>query len=81
MLGDAIQANFVQIEVGRFQTEGKKTFQVDSKSVVACYHFDQRPDLILDEPTNLDLEMIEWLESYFAKENITIYGDARPFSS
>ena len=32
-----------------------------------------RPDLlILDEPTNhLDLEMIEWLESYFAKENIT----------
>ncbi|MBE7693802.1 ATP-binding cassette domain-containing protein, partial [Tenacibaculum finnmarkense] len=30
-----------------------------------------RPDLlILDEPTNhLDLEMIEWLESYFAKEN------------
>jgi ATP-binding cassette subfamily F protein uup len=28
--------------------------------------------LILDEPTNhLDLEMIEWLETYFAKENIT----------
>jgi ATP-binding cassette subfamily F protein uup len=34
-----------------------------------------RPDLlILDEPTNhLDLEMIEWLESYFAKENITLF--------
>lgn len=33
------------------------------------------PDLlILDEPTNhLDLEMIEWLESYFAKENITLF--------
>jgi ATP-binding cassette subfamily F protein uup len=30
--------------------------------------------LILDEPTNhLDLEMIEWLESYFAKENITLF--------
>ena len=33
------------------------------------------PDLlILDEPTNhLDLEMIEWLENYFAKENITLF--------
>lgn len=33
------------------------------------------PDLlILDEPTNhLDLEMIEWLESFFAKENITLF--------
>jgi ATP-binding cassette subfamily F protein uup len=33
-----------------------------------------KPDiLILDEPTNhLDLEMIEWLESYFAKEQITL---------
>jgi ATP-binding cassette subfamily F protein uup len=30
--------------------------------------------LILDEPTNhLDLEMIEWLEAYFAKENITLF--------
>jgi ATP-binding cassette subfamily F protein uup len=35
----------------------------------------KRPDLlILDEPTNhLDLEMIEWLENYFAKENITLF--------
>lgn len=34
-----------------------------------------KPDLlILDEPTNhLDLEMIEWLESYFKKENITLF--------
>jgi ATP-binding cassette subfamily F protein uup len=34
-----------------------------------------RPDLlILDEPTNhLDLEMIEWLEDYFTKENITLF--------
>ncbi|KAG1654384.1 putative ABC transporter ATP-binding protein YfmR [Nymphon striatum] len=30
--------------------------------------------LILDEPTNhLDLEMIEWLELYFAKENMTLF--------
>ncbi|MFT5892227.1 MAG: ATP-binding cassette subfamily F protein uup [Dokdonia sp.] len=34
-----------------------------------------KPDLvILDEPTNhLDLEMIEWLEEYFKKENLTIF--------
>jgi len=34
-----------------------------------------RPDLlILDEPTNhLDLEMIEWLERYFEKENLTLF--------
>ncbi len=34
-----------------------------------------KPDLIiLDEPTNhLDLEMIEWLESFFAKESLTIF--------
>jgi ATP-binding cassette subfamily F protein uup len=34
-----------------------------------------KPDLlILDEPTNhLDLEMIEWLESYFKKQNITLF--------
>jgi ATP-binding cassette subfamily F protein uup len=30
--------------------------------------------LILDEPTNhLDLEMIEWLEEFFAKSNITLF--------
>ncbi|WGH74447.1 ABC-F family ATP-binding cassette domain-containing protein [Tenacibaculum tangerinum] len=34
-----------------------------------------KPDLlILDEPTNhLDLEMIEWLEAFFAKEKITLF--------
>lgn len=33
------------------------------------------PDLlILDEPTNhLDLEMIEWLENFFAKEKLTLF--------
>ena len=33
------------------------------------------PELVfLDEPTNhLDLEMIEWLEDYFAKEKITLF--------
>ncbi|MEM9647688.1 MAG: ABC-F family ATP-binding cassette domain-containing protein [Bacteroidota bacterium] len=35
----------------------------------------KKPELlILDEPTNhLDLEMIEWLEAYFSKENITLF--------
>ena len=34
-----------------------------------------KPDLlVLDEPTNhLDLEMIEWLEEFFAKENMTLF--------
>ncbi|MDA9575777.1 ABC-F family ATP-binding cassette domain-containing protein [Flavobacteriaceae bacterium] len=34
-----------------------------------------KPDLlIMDEPTNhLDLEMIEWLEDFFEKENITLF--------
>ncbi len=34
-----------------------------------------QPDLlVMDEPTNhLDLEMIEWLESFFSKENITLF--------
>lgn len=34
-----------------------------------------RPDLvIMDEPTNhLDLDMIEWLEEFFRKENFTIF--------
>ncbi|MCF4102108.1 ABC-F family ATP-binding cassette domain-containing protein [Gillisia sp. M10.2A] len=34
-----------------------------------------KPDfIILDEPTNhLDLDMIEWLEEYFRKENFTIF--------
>ena len=35
----------------------------------------QKPDfIIMDEPTNhLDLDMIEWLEAYFRKENFTIF--------
>ncbi|WP_353778268.1 ATP-binding cassette domain-containing protein [Winogradskyella sp. 3972H.M.0a.05] len=35
----------------------------------------KNPDLlILDEPTNhLDLEMIEWLEDYFKKEQLTLF--------
>ena len=44
------------------------------KRIALCIALLEKPDLlILDEPTNhLDLEMIEWLEAYFAKEKITL---------
>ncbi|CAI8166295.1 MAG: Energy-dependent translational throttle protein EttA [Bacteroidota bacterium] len=44
------------------------------KRVALCIALLEKPDLlILDEPTNhLDLEMIEWLEAYFIKENLTL---------
>ncbi len=46
-----------------------------SKRLALAIILINKPDLlILDEPTNhLDLEMIEWLEDYFAKENITLF--------
>jgi len=44
------------------------------KRIALCNALLEKPELlILDEPTNhLDLEMIEWLEAYFAKEKITL---------
>jgi ATP-binding cassette subfamily F protein uup len=68
-------SKFVQTEVGRFQTKGEKPFRWTAKTFVSAIILINRPDLlILDEPTNhLDLEMIEWLEAYFAKENITLF--------
>ena len=44
------------------------------KRIALCIALLEKPDLlILDEPTNhLDLEMIEWLEEYFAKEKFTL---------
>lgn len=52
-----------------------KIFREARKRLSLAIILINRPDLlILDEPTNhLDLEMIEWLESYFAKENITLF--------
>ena len=36
---------------------------------------DRKDFLLLDEPTNhLDLDMIDWLEDYFAKEKITLFA-------
>ncbi len=44
------------------------------KRIALCNVLLRKPELIiLDEPTNhLDLEMIEWLEDYFAKEKLTL---------
>jgi ABC transport system ATP-binding/permease protein len=52
-----------------------KNMSGGQKNVFVSDYFINKPDLlILDEPTNhLDLEMIEWLEDYFAKENITLF--------
>lgn len=46
----------------------------DRKRVALASLVIQEPDLlVLDEPTNhLDLEIIEWLEEYLAKPNITL---------
>jgi len=44
------------------------------KRIALCNALLKQPELlILDEPTNhIDLEMIEWLESYFSKEKISL---------
>ena len=48
---------------------------VQKKRLALANALINKPDLlVLDEPTNhLDLEMIEWLEAFFAKENITLF--------
>jgi ATP-binding cassette subfamily F protein uup len=52
-----------------------KPFGRQKKRLALAIILINKPDLlILDEPTNhLDLEMIEWLENYFAKENMTLF--------
>jgi ATP-binding cassette subfamily F protein uup len=72
---DSIQTNSVQTEVRRFSLEGENLSGGQQKRLSLAIILINRPDLlILDEPTNhLDLEMIEWLETYFAKENITLF--------
>lgn len=47
----------------------------ERKRVALAFVLLDQPDLLLlDEPTNhLDVEMIEWLEAYLAKSNITLF--------
>jgi ATP-binding cassette subfamily F protein uup len=68
---DSIQTNSVQTEVRRFSLEGENLSGGQQKRLSLIILIN-RPDLlILDEPTNhLDLEMIEWLETYFAKKTL-----------
>ena len=58
----------LEVKVGKLSGGQKKRLALANALI------NQPELLILDEPTNhLDLEMIEWLEEYFAKENMTLF--------
>ena len=64
-----------RLKLDNLQLKVKNLSVVQKKSLALANVLNSKPDLlILDEPTNhLDLEMIEWLEQYFAKENLTLF--------
>lgn len=64
-----------KLKLENFKLKVKSLSGGQKKRLALAIILISRPDLlILDEPTNhLDLEMIEWLENYFAKENITLF--------
>lgn len=64
-----------KLKLEDFQLKVKSLSGGQKKRLSLAIILINKPDLlILDEPTNhLDLEMIEWLEDYFAKENMTLF--------
>ncbi|MCD8402369.1 ABC-F family ATP-binding cassette domain-containing protein [Tenacibaculum finnmarkense] len=64
-----------KLKLDNLQLKVKKLSGGQKKRLALAIVLIKKPDLlILDEPTNhLDLEMIEWLEAFFAKEKITLF--------
>ena len=64
-----------QLKLDRLDAKVSQLSGGQRKRIALCIALLEKPDLlILDEPTNhLDLEMIEWLEAFFAKEKMTLF--------
>ena len=63
-----------QLKLPELDKKEKTLSGGQKKRLALCIALLEKPDLlILDEPTNhLDLDMIEWLEAFFAKEKLTL---------
>ncbi|MFC6858571.1 ABC-F family ATP-binding cassette domain-containing protein [Zunongwangia atlantica] len=64
-----------QLKLEDLQKEVKNLSGGQKKRLALANMLLKKPDfIIMDEPTNhLDLDMIEWLEEFFRKENFTIF--------